>query len=77
MYLLPATQKEGQYLNSNELLYTKAFNYVTFADYMNVPIYIIAVDYDRYAIVKYCMFRNTKCKSVSFKYFTCFTNWLW
>jgi len=67
MQSLPATQKEGQYLNSKELLYTIEFIYVTFADNIRVPIYVIAVDYDRYAIVKYCIFRNTKCKSVLFK----------
>jgi len=36
--------------------------------------YVIAVDYDRYAILKYCPTEPNKRKFVPFKYFTCITN---
>jgi len=39
-----------------------------------VPAYVIAVDYDRYAILKYYFFESNKRKFVSFKYFTRITN---
>jgi len=68
---LTATQKEDQYLNSNELLYTIAFSYVTFADMASMSGHAIAVDYDRYAILKYCFFGSSKRKFVTFKYFMC------
>jgi hypothetical protein len=67
VYSLPSTQKDDQYLNSNELLLKITFNFVTFADFMTVPIYVIAVDYDRYAILKYCFFHDSKRKFVPLK----------
>jgi len=41
---------------------------------MTVPVYLIAVDYDRYAILKYCFFHDTIRKFMPLKYFKCDTN---
>jgi len=51
-----------------------AFSYVTFSVTMWIPAYAIAVDYDRYAILKYCLFGSSKRKLVPFKYYICITN---
>jgi len=69
--LSPPHKKQFQFLNYNELLYTITFNYVTFATLMNGPAYVIAVDYDRYVILKYCFFESDQLEFVSFKYISC------
>ena len=65
--------KYFQYLNSNELLYTIKFNYVTFADIWIGRHYVIATDYERYIISKLCLPQYNRRKSRPCKYFTCMT----
>jgi hypothetical protein len=36
---------------------------------MSLPVYAIAIDYDRYAILKYCILGSKRRKSIPFKYF--------
>jgi len=70
---LTASQKKFQYLNSNKLLYTISFIYGTFADFLSVRSYVITVDYDRYFILKYCLFESNQRTSMPYIYFTCMT----
>ena len=44
---------------------------------MDGEMYPIAIDYDRYVILKYCDFQLKLSKSVQFKYFTYITIWPW
>jgi len=64
MQYLPASQKVTQKFYFNEIRYKITFNYVTFAAIWNGQAYVVAVDYDRYVIIKHCPVKLSKHKHV-------------
>jgi hypothetical protein len=52
VHFLPASKNNSK-LISNELFYAVTFTYVTFAAMWDGRFYLIAVDYNRYAIFKF------------------------
>jgi hypothetical protein len=67
--LSPLHKKKYQYLNSSQLLYTIAFIYVTFSDFLSVQSSVITVVYDRYFILKYCLFESNQRTSVPYIFY--------
>jgi len=60
--------------NFNELLYKISLTYVTFTASWNGYATVLAIDYDRYVILKYCAFESNKRKYAPFEPFKCLTN---
>ena len=63
--------KQSQNVNSNELPYQISLTYLTFTAQWNGLSCVLAVDYDRYVIIKHCNYKSNKRKYLLPESFKC------
>jgi len=72
----PCFTKRNPKSEINEIQYKITVNYVTFGALWSRYVYVVAVEYDRYDIIKYCPVDLSKRKYLPCEYFKCMRNWI-